>query len=170
MGDGLLNLAKGAAKGVTGGVASAAGTLGGFDLNPISAVGDAATRAAGEAIEGKAEEFLWNLAQDVVDGTQIIHMIVDLMFQITAPQVTGEFIYAMGGRIFFISLPLIVMFAAMRIIVASLRAQALTGARDAFVGAGASVLETVALYRLPRRPYRRWTRWRMVVVRHWQWR
>lgn len=146
MGDGLLDLAKGAAKGVTGGVASAAGTLGGSDLNPISAVGDAATRAAGEAIEGKAEEFLWNLAQDVVDGTQIIfHMIVDLMFQITAPQVTGEFIYTMGGRIFFISLPLIVMFAAMRIIVASLRAQALTGARDAFVGAGASVLGTVAL-------------------------
>ncbi|MGP5097359.1 hypothetical protein ACTXJ1_04960, partial [Brachybacterium alimentarium] len=146
MGDGLLDLAKGAAKGVTGGVASAAGTLGGSDLNPISAVGDAATRAAGEAIEGKAEEFLWNLAQDVVDGTQIIfHMIVDLMFQITAPQVTGEFIYTMGGRIFFISLPLIVLFAAMRIIVASLRAQALTGARDAFVGAGASVLGTVAL-------------------------
>lgn len=146
MGDGLLDLAKGAAKGITGGVASAAGTLGGSDLNPISAVGDAATRAAGEAIQGKAEEFLWNLAQDVVDGTQIIfHMIVDLMFQITAPQVTGEFIYTMGGRIFFISLPLIVMFAAMRIIVASLRAQALTGARDAFVGAGASVLGTVAL-------------------------
>ena len=65
---------------------------------------------------------------EYVDGTQIIfHMIVDLMFQITAPQVTGEFIYTMGGRIFFISLPLIVLFAAMRIIAASLRAQALDG-------------------------------------------
>ena len=146
MGEDLLGLAGEAGKGLAGGVlgagATAGATLGQAELNPIKAAGD----AAAAAVEGKAEEFLWEFAQSTVDGTQVFfHMIVDLLFQIAAPQVTGEFIYTMGGRIFFISLPLIVLFAAMRIIAASLRAQALTGARDAFLGAGASVLGTVAL-------------------------
>lgn len=146
MGDDLLGLVgeagKGLAGGILGGVGTAGATVEKAELNPITAAGD----AAAAAVEGKAEKFLWDFAQNTVDGTQVFfHMIVDLMFQITAPQVTGEFIYTMGGRIFFISLPLIVLFAAMRIIAASLRAQALTGARDAFLGAGASVLGTVAL-------------------------
>ncbi|MFC5296202.1 hypothetical protein, partial [Brachybacterium tyrofermentans] len=146
MGEDLLGLAgkagKGFAGGLLGGVGTAGEALGKSDLNPVTAAGD----AAAAAVEGKAEEFLWEFAQSTVDGTQVFfHMIVDLLFQIAAPQVTGEFIYTMGGRIFFISLPLIVLFAAMRIIAASLRAQALTGARDAFLGAGASVLGTVAL-------------------------
>lgn len=146
MGDDLLGLVGEAGTGLAGGVlgagVTAGATLGKAELNPITAAGD----AAAAAVEGKAEKFLWDFAQNTVDGAQVFfHMIVDLMFQITAPQVTGEFIYTMGGRIFFISLPLIVLFAAMRIIAASLRAQALTGARDAFLGAGASVLGTVAL-------------------------
>lgn len=143
MGDLLKGLAGGAL-GLAGSPAAAAGSAvagGGMTL-----VGDAAKDAVGDAIEGKAEEFLWDFAQSVVDGTQVIfHMIIGLLLQLSEPQVTGEFIYTMGGRIFFISLPLIVAFAALRIIVASLRAQALTGARDAFLGAGASVLGTVAL-------------------------
>ncbi|HEX7352566.1 type IV secretion system protein [Brachybacterium sp.] len=121
--------------------AGATAAAGGMTL-----VGDAAKEAVGDAIQGKAEEFLWDLAQSVVDGTQMLfHIIIDLLLQLSEPQVTGEFIYTMGGRIFFISLPLIVAFAAIRIIAASLRAQALTGARDAFFGAAVSVLGTVAL-------------------------
>lgn len=142
MGDVLKDIAGTTWK--LGGVpVTAAGTVagGGMDL-----VGDAAKDAAADAIQGKAEEFLWDLAQSVVDGTQVLfHLTVGLLLQMTEPQVTGEFIYTMGGRIFFISLPLIVAFAAIRIIAASLRAQALTGARDAFLGAGVSVLGTVAL-------------------------
>lgn len=142
MGDLLKDLAGGAI-GLGGAPANAGATVG---SGAMSLVGEAATDAAGAVIEDKGEEFLWNLAQSVVDGTQVLfHWIVGLLLQLSEPQVTGEFIYTMGGRIFFISLPLIVAFAAMRIIAASLRAQALTGARDAFLGAAASVLGTVAL-------------------------
>ncbi|WP_394216809.1 type IV secretion system protein [Brachybacterium vulturis] len=142
MGDLLTDLAETTWK-VGTGPASAGVTAGSAGM---SLVGDAAKDAVGDAIESQAEEFLWNFAQSVVDGTQMIfHLVIDLLLQMTEPQVTGEFIYTMGGRIFFISLPLIVAFAAVRIIAASLRAQALTGARDAFVGAAASVLGTVAL-------------------------
>ncbi|MGP9747225.1 type IV secretion system protein [Brachybacterium sp. AOP29-B2-41] len=142
MGDLLKDLA-GAGLGLQKAPAAAAGTVAGGGM---SLVGNAAKDAVGAAIEGKAEEFLWDLAQSVVDGTQVLfHLIIGLLLQLSEPQVTGEFIYTMGGRIFFISLPLIVAFAAMRIIAASLRAQALSGARDAFLGAAASVLGTVAL-------------------------
>lgn len=145
MGDLLTDLAGGAGA-LVGGPQTALTTVIGGNASPVALVGSAAQDAIGDAIEGKAEEFLWNFAQSVVDGTQVLfHMIVDLMIQLTEPQVTGEFIYTMGGRIFFISLPLIVAFAALRIISASVRAQALTGARDAFLGAGVSVLGTVAL-------------------------
>ncbi|MEE1616977.1 type IV secretion system protein [Brachybacterium sp. J153] len=145
MGDLLKDLAGGAGT-LVGGPGTALGTVVGGNASPLNLVGNAAQDAIGDAIEGKAEEFLWDLAQSVVDGTQVLfHMIVDLMLQLSEPQVTGEFIYTMGGRIFFISLPLIVAFAALRIISASVRAQALTGARDAFIGAGVSVLGTVAL-------------------------
>lgn len=142
MGDLLEDLAGAGVK-LGGGIVSAGATVVGGGL---SLAGNAAKDVVGGVIEGKAEEFLWDFAQAVVDGTQVLfHLIVDLMLQLSEPQVTGEFIYTMGGRIFFISLPLIVAFAAIRIISASLRAQALTGARDAFLGAGASVLGTVAL-------------------------
>lgn len=142
MGDLLEDLA-GSGLVLGGGAVSAGATVG---AGGMTLVGNAAKDVVGEVIEGKAEEFLWDLAQSVVDGTQVLfHLIVDLMLQMSEPQVTGEFIYTMGGRIFFISLPLIVAFAAIRIISASVRAQALTGARDAFIGAGVSVLGTVAL-------------------------
>ncbi|MBB5831024.1 hypothetical protein [Brachybacterium aquaticum] len=145
MGDLLKDLAGGAGV-LVGGPQTALTTVVGGNASPLNLVGNAAQDAIGDAIEGKAEEFLWDLAQSVVDGTHVLfHMIVDLMLQLSEPQVTGEFIYTMGGRIFFISLPLIVAFAALRIISASVRAQALTGARDAFIGAGVSVLGTVAL-------------------------
>lgn len=142
MGDLLKDLAS-AGPSLGGGIAGAGATIG---SGGWSLVGDAAKDAVGAVIENEGEEFLWNLAQSVVDGTQVIfHFIIDLLLRLSEPQVTGDFIYTMGGRIFFISLPLIVAFAAVRIIAASLRAQALTGARDAFLGAGASVLGTVAL-------------------------
>lgn len=142
MGDLLKDLA-GAGFGLQAAPAKAGATVAGGGM---TLVGDAAKEAVGDAIQGKAEEFLWDLAQSVVDGTQVLfHMVIALLLQLSEPQVTGEFIYTIGGRIFYISLPLIVAFAALRIIAASIRAQALTGARDAFFGAGASVLGTVAL-------------------------
>lgn len=142
MGDLLKDFAAGAGAGLGGGPAATAGTVAGGGVALVGAAQD----AVGDVVEGQAEEFLWDLAQSVVDGTQVLfHMIVGLLLQLSEPQVTGEFIYTMGGRMFFISLPLIVAFAAIRIIAASLRAQALTGARDAFLGAAVSVLGTVAL-------------------------
>lgn len=142
MGDLLKDLA-----GVGSGLSTAGVTAGAtVGSGGMKLVGNAAMDVADDVVQSQAEEFLWDLAQSVVDGTQMIfHMIVSLLLQLSEPQVTGEFIYTMGGRIFFISLPLIVAFAAIRIIGASLRAQALTGARDAFLGAGVSVLGTVAL-------------------------
>lgn len=142
MGDLLEDLAAGVGSGLGGGPAATAGTVAGGGMSLVGAAQD----AVGDVVEGQAEEFLWDLAQSVVDGTQVLfHMIIGLLLQLSEPQVTGEFIYTMGGRMFFISLPLIVAFAAIRIIAASLRAQALTGARDAFLGAAVSVLGTVAL-------------------------
>jgi len=112
----------------------------------LEAAGNKISEAVGAEAQSQIEQFLWDLAQSMVDGTQyFFHLMFDLLLRMTEPQVTGEFIYTMGGRLFFISLPLIVAFAALRIIAASLRAQALTGARDAFLGAGASVLGSIAL-------------------------
>lgn len=142
MGDLLKDIAETTWK-LGGGPVTAGATVG---SGGMSLVGNTAKDAVGAAIEGEAEEFLWDLAQSVVDGTQVLfHMMIGLLLQLSEPQVTGEFIYSMGGRVFFISLPLIVAFAAVRIIAASVRAQALTGARDAFLGAAGSVLGTVAL-------------------------
>lgn len=148
MGDVLGGLAKGAGSLLVGGVGRVAVTAAGGDggLNPVESVADSAASAVAEEVNNQAEEFLWSLAQSAVDGTQyMFHVVVSLLTQMVEPQVSGEFIYTMGGRIFFISLPLIVAFAALRIISASVRAQALTGARDAFIGAGISVAGTVAL-------------------------
>jgi hypothetical protein len=145
MGDVLGDLA-GDAKGLAGSLGSVAGTVASGVLDPVGFVGDSVRGKVAEELSGEAEKILWTLAQSFVDGTQVIfHFMVDLLLGATAPQVTGDFIYTMGGRMFFISLPLIVLFAAIRIIGDSLRAKALIGARDAFIGAGASVLGTIAL-------------------------
>ena len=142
MGDLLDDLAGGVGK-IAGGPGAVAGSAAREGLEVAG--NKVSERVAAEA-QSQIEEFLWDLAQSTVDGTQyFFHMMFDLLLRMTEPQVTGEFIYTMGGRLFFISLPLIVAFAAMRIIAASLRAQALTGARDAFLGAGASVLGSIAL-------------------------
>ena len=121
-----------------------------FAEDPVGAVTapikESAAQAVSDAIQDQMQKAMWDFAQALVDGAQfLLRIIVDLMLQGTQPQVTGDFIYVMGGRIFFISLPLIVAFAAMRIIVSTLRAHALVGVRDALVGAAASVVGTVAL-------------------------
>lgn len=142
MGDLLEDLAGG-----VGPVAGGPGAvLGSATRDGLEAAGEKVSERVASEAQSQTEEFLWDLAQSTVDGTQFFfRLMFDLLLRMTEPQVTGEFIYTMGGRLFFISLPLIVAFAAMRIIAASLRTQALTGARDAFLGAGASVLGSIAL-------------------------
>lgn len=107
---------------------------------------DHAANAAADAAGDKVTEFLWDLAQSAVDGTQYVgRAVMELLMTATKPQVDGQFIYDMGGRVFFISLPLIVLFAALRIAIDSVRAGALVGAGEAFVGVAGSVLGTMAL-------------------------
>ncbi|MDN5685863.1 MAG: type IV secretion system protein [Brachybacterium sp.] len=148
MGENLGGLADGVGdllgKGVkTAGEAAVDGAVG----SPAADVaGQAARDSVGAALSSQAEKFMWDFAQNAVDGTQVVfHYVIDLLLKFSAPNITGEFIYTMGGRIFYISLPLIVLFAVIRIIADSLRARALAGAQAAFLGAAGSVLGTVAL-------------------------
>ncbi|WOO93572.1 type IV secretion system protein [Helcobacillus massiliensis] len=113
-----------------------------LEKGPTQAVTDRATAAA----ESKFQEALWDLAQSIVDGTQyFFRLIMNLLIHTTEPQVDGQFIYDMGGRIFFIALPLIILFAMLRICVESFRARSLAGARGAAFGAAGSLIGTLAL-------------------------
>ena len=123
---------------VTGTVEKITGVV----ADPAGAV---ASKVAEVATEG-IEKALWSFAQGMVDGAQfLLTIIIDLLNHAASPKLDADFIYTMGGRLFFISLPLIVMFAAMRILIGSLRAQALVGVRDALAGAMGSVLGTIAM-------------------------
>lgn len=105
-------------------------------------VADQVTQVA----EDQFTEFLWTAVQSLVDGTQVLfRFIVQLLLMMTHPQVEGEFIYTMAGRIFYISLPLIMLFAMLRIISDSIRAKALAGTHGAFFGAAGSLLGTIML-------------------------
>lgn len=112
MGDLLEDLAGGVGK-IAGAPATVGATAG---AEGLEAAGNKISERVGAEAQSQIEEFLWDLAQSTVDGTQyFFHIMFDLLLRMTEPQVTGEFIYTMGGRMFFISLPLIVAFAAMRI-------------------------------------------------------
>jgi hypothetical protein len=140
--------------GVVGGAGKIAGIGTGSGGKVVGTVKEVKDKGVGGAIadgiaseaSDKVTQMIWEWTQAAVDGTQwLFRGIIALLLQMTEPQIDAPFIYDMAGRIFYISLPLVVLFAVLRIAVDSIRAKALAGGGGAFLGAGASVIGTIAM-------------------------